>query len=114
MPEDESTIERKETGIRILLSLLLLLIAEAVRIVLGVTVFFALAWTLITKRPLSERVRRFANRTLSYQYRLFRYLTYNDPERPFPFADFPPEMEPTGHEQESTEQSGEPTQPRPL
>jgi Domain of unknown function (DUF4389) len=96
MQGDEAQIERKETGIRILLSLLFLLIAEVVRIALGVTVFFALAWTLVTKRPPSERVRHFANRTLSYQYRLYRYLTYNDPARPFPFSDFPPAVEPPG------------------
>ncbi len=96
MQDDETQIERKETGIRILFSLLFLLIAEGVRIALGVTVFFALAWTLITKRPPNERVRHFANRTLSYQYCLYRYLTYTDPERPSPFSDFPPEVEPTG------------------
>ena len=36
MPADQRPIERTETGIRILLSLLFLLIAEVVRIVLGV------------------------------------------------------------------------------
>ena len=96
MQDDETQIERQETGIRILLSLLFLLIAEVVRIALGITVFFALAWTLVTKRTPSERVRHFANRTLSYQYRLYRYLTYNAPERPFPFSDFPPAVEPAG------------------
>jgi Domain of unknown function (DUF4389) len=94
MQDDETQIERPETGIRILLSLLLLLVAEVVRIALGITVFFAVAWTLVTKRPPSERVRDFANRTLSYQYRLYRYLTYNDPARPFPFSDFPPQSSP--------------------
>jgi hypothetical protein len=49
MHDEETQIERQETGIRILLSLLFLLIAEIVRIALGVTVFFALAWTLVTK-----------------------------------------------------------------
>jgi hypothetical protein len=96
MQDDEAQIERQETGIRILLSLLFLLIAEIVRIALGVTVFFALAWTLVTKRPPSERVRDFANCTLSYQYRLYRYLTYTDSARPFPFSDFPPAVEPPG------------------
>lgn len=36
MQGDETPSERKETGIRMLLSLLFLLIAEVVRIVLGV------------------------------------------------------------------------------
>ena len=114
MQDDKTQIERPETGIRILLSLLFLLIAEVVRIVLGVTIVFALAWTLITKRPPSERVRDFANRTLSYQYRLYRYLTYTDPDRPFPFSDFPPEIEPLGPIQRDAEQPGGPMEPRVL
>ncbi len=76
--------------------------------------FFALAWTLVTKRPPSERLRHFANRTLSYQYRLFRYLTYNNSERPFPFSDFPPAVEPLGPIQKDAEQPGGPKEPRDL
>src|SRR5262245_45566139 len=103
--QDEQPIERTDTGIRILLSILFLLIAEVLRIVLGVTTAFCLAWTLATKRPPRERVRHFANRVLSYQYRLSRYLTYNEATQPFPFADFPAELEPPGppHEQRSME-----------
>jgi hypothetical protein len=51
---------------------------------------------LVTTRPPSERVRRFANRVLSYLYHIVRYLTYNEPELPFPFSDFPPQLEPIG------------------
>jgi hypothetical protein len=112
MQDDETQIERQETGIPILLSLLFLLIAEIVRIALGVTVFFALAWTLVTKCPPSERVRHFANRTLSYQYRLLRSLTYNNPPRPFPFSDFPPEVEPLGPLHRDAAQPGGPLEPR--
>lgn len=55
-----------------------------------------LGFALVTTRPPSERVRRFANRVLSYLYHIVRYLTYNEPELPFPFSDFPPELEPIG------------------
>lgn len=95
MQNDETPIERKETGIRILLSLLFGVIAHVVGTVLGVVVLFELGFVLITKRPPSERVRLFANRTLSYLYHVVRYLTYNAPEPPFPFSDFPPELEPS-------------------
>jgi hypothetical protein len=39
-------------------------------------------------------VRSFANRTLSYLYAVTRYLTYNQAEVPFPFSDFPREVDP--------------------
>jgi hypothetical protein len=92
MPND-SYIDRKDTGIRILLSAIFLLIAEVMKTILGLLTLFALGWTLVTKRPPSEQVRRFANRVVSYQYHLFRYLTYNEETRPFPFSDFPAELE---------------------
>jgi hypothetical protein len=94
MQVEEIQIERKETGIRILLSVLFWVIMEIVKTVLWLIVFFELALALINKRPPSERVRGFANRALSYHYRILRYLTYNESDWPFPFSDFPPEVEP--------------------
>jgi hypothetical protein len=94
MEGEELEIERSETGIRILLTLLFYLIARAVGFVLGVLILFELLYTLITKDAPPERVRQFANRAISYFYRVGRYLTYNEADRPFPFNDFPPEVEP--------------------
>ena len=87
-------IERKDTGVRMLHTLLFVFILHAVEAVLAMTVLFSLAIALITKRPPGERVRYFANRTLSYLYHIVRYLTYNERQAPFPFSDFPPEVEP--------------------
>jgi len=89
-------IERKDTGIRIVISLLYWVILEVVKTVLAVLVIFELIYTLITKKPPSEAVRTFTNRALSYHYRLLRYLTYNEPHRPFPLSEFPPQVEPSG------------------
>ncbi|MFQ5930765.1 MAG: DUF4389 domain-containing protein [Acidobacteriota bacterium] len=97
MQVEEIQLERKETAIRILLSLLFWAILEVVKAVLGAIVLFELAFALITKRPPSDRVRQFANRALSYHYRILRYLTYNEPDWPFPFSDFPPQVEPSAH-----------------
>jgi hypothetical protein len=94
MPELDTPIERKDTGIRILLSILFGVIVQVVETVLGIVVLFSLAFALITKRPPGDWVRRFANRTVSYLYHILRYLTYNESEPPFPFSDFPPELEP--------------------
>jgi hypothetical protein len=96
MEEEEREIERGETGVRILLSVLYLIIARVVGLVLLVIIVFELLYALITKSPPGERVRRFANRTLSYYYRLGRFLTYNEHQAPFPFAELPDEVEPTG------------------
>jgi hypothetical protein len=96
MELEDIEIERKDTGIRVVLSLLYWVIMEVVKMVLVVIVIYELIYTLITKKPPSEGVRNFANRALSYQYRMLRYLTYNEPYRPFPLAEFPPEVEPSG------------------
>jgi len=31
---------------------------------------------------------------ISYEYRIWRYFSLNSSQRPFPFAEFPPEVEP--------------------
>jgi hypothetical protein len=94
MEYDDVEIARGETGIRILFTLLFWLIARVLGTVLGVLVFFELIYTLVTQRLPGSRVRRFANRTLAYLYRITRYVTYNERDAPFPFRDFPPEVEP--------------------
>jgi hypothetical protein len=86
-------IDRKDTGIRILLTLLFALIAGLVESVLAVIIVFALVWALITKQPPGLRVRALANRIITYYYRIGRYLTYNESRAPFPFSDFPDAFE---------------------
>ena len=94
-PEFEETeIERSETGVRVVKSLLFLVIYQVVETVLTALVVFSLIFALVTKSPPSPRVRRFANRVLAYGYRMGRYLTYNDERAPFPFDEFPEEIEP--------------------
>ena len=106
--EQEQPIERKETGIRILLTVLFVVILRAVDVVFAVIVLFQLAFTLITKRRPGDQVARFANRIITYVVQLLRYLTYQEDQRPFPFSDFPaestppdPSARPNGHAPES-------------
>ena len=89
----ESQIDRKDTGIRILLTILFALIAQVLDTVLGLIILFALLWALITKQPPGVGVRALANRIVSYYYRIGRYLTYNESLVPFPFSDFPEALE---------------------
>jgi len=92
--EQEQQIERKETGIRILLTILFVLILHAVEVVLGVIVLFQLGFALITKRRPDAQVVAFANRVIAYVVQLLRYLTFQDDHRPFPFSNFPVENTP--------------------
>ncbi len=81
---------------RILLTILFLLVAGVIETVLLVIILFELGAALFTQSPPSSRVRDFANRIVSYYYKLGRYMTYNDSRIPFPFADFPNAVEPDG------------------
>ena len=96
MDEDthpEQEVDRADTGIRIALTLLFVLIAAMIESLLSVIVVFELLWTLVTKEAPSPRVRELANRIVAYYYRIGRYLTYNESRLPFPFADFPRALE---------------------
>ena len=104
MPEDlrsatvdfaDDEIARRDTGLRIAMTLLYVLIAAVLDSVLGVIVIFQLLWSLITRTPPSKPVRGLANRIVSYYYRVGRYLTYNDSCPPFPFSEFPEVLEPS-------------------
>ena len=111
MSDITPTIEPKETGVRILFSVLFSLIVVILVGILGVITVFALLYSLVTQRVPTDPVRRFANQTVSYLYRVLRYLTYNDTLVPFPFSDFPGELEPCGpiphHTQEESTTSHE-------
>ena len=90
---DECEIDRKDTGIRILLAILFILISYVIDMIVGLIVVFGLVWALITKQAPALRVRSLANRIITYSYRIGRYLTYNEARVPFPFSDFPEALE---------------------
>jgi hypothetical protein len=90
---DQAEIDRGDTGVRILFTLLFFVIARVVEGMLVVLVLFELGVALVTQREPSFAIRRFANRTLSYLVRIGRYITYNDDSAPFPFDEFPAELD---------------------
>ncbi len=93
METERTEIERTDTGLRILYSLLFWLIAGVLRAVLGLLIVFDLLDTLVTGQLPPERVRQLGNRIIAYFYRVGRYLTYNESALPFPFSEFPAEIE---------------------
>jgi len=86
-------IARRDTGLRLLLTLLFGVIAGILETLVGLIVLFEVLWTLLTKRAPGIEVRGLANRIITYYYRIGRYLTYNESRPPFPFGEFPPAME---------------------
>ena len=96
-------IPRSDTGIRIALSLLFLLIAGVVELALRVLVGFSLLFALAIGEPPRAAVRGLANRMSAYLYRIYRYLSYNEARAPFPFAEFEAALEPPRWSGETTE-----------
>jgi membrane peptidoglycan carboxypeptidase len=87
-------VSRKQIGIRLLYTILFLVILGIVLIIVKVVVVFQFIYFFSTREP-NESVRQFSNKISTYGYRIFRYITLNESQRPFPFTDFPPELEPS-------------------
>jgi hypothetical protein len=86
-------ITRRQVACRFLLAVGYMLVLHLVKLVLIATALFQHVFVLITLTS-SEPARQFANRLAAYGYRVMRYITLNDAHRPFPFQEFPPELEP--------------------
>ena len=83
---------RKQICIRLLYTLLFMVVLEILKFIIQLTVVFQYTYLLITQQY-NQPVRVFANKTAVYAYRVMRYLGLNENARPFPFSDFPQELE---------------------
>ena len=90
-------LDRKDIAVRLLYTIFFLIVFEILKLIVQVCVLFQFVLLLIT-RAHNEPVQRFSNKVLSYAYRVMRYVTLNDNQRPFPFTDFPIEMDPVEEE----------------
>ncbi len=91
------TPTRQQIGLRFLYSLLFIVIHHIVKMLVVLTAVFQFVYLLITLEP-CEPLRRFANKLAAYAYRTLRYLTLNENDKPFPFREFPAELEPPSAE----------------
>lgn len=89
---DESKVTRTQIGIRFIYTLLFLIIFEVLKLVIQITVVFQFAYLFIM-REYSAPLRSFSNRVSIYLYKVVRYVTLNENGKPFPFAEFPVEVE---------------------
>ena len=83
----------KEIAIRLLYTILFLIILGIVVFIVKVVFVFQYIYLFSTRNP-NEAVRQFSNKLSSYGYRVFRYITLNENQRPFPFSEFSAELEP--------------------
>ncbi len=86
-------VSRSQIAIRLLYTILFLPIYGLCNFLVVITTIFQFALLFITSKH-SEPVRTFANRVVTYAYRIWRYVSLNSSVRPFPFAEFPEEVEP--------------------
>jgi len=91
--QSEPEIDRRDTGLRIALTVLLAIVTEILSTIVGLIVVFSLIWSFVTRRPPAAGLRNAANRLVGYDYRIARWLTYNERSIPFPFSDFPEPVE---------------------
>jgi len=77
---------------RLLATLACLIFLEVVGLLVQLATLFQYVYLLAARRH-SEPLRRFCNALSGYGYRLMRYATLNDNERPFPFSRFPDDAE---------------------
>ncbi len=83
---------RKKIAIRLLYTILFLIVFAILTIIIKVSVIFQYVYLLISKTH-NNPVRSFSNKVSVYAYKVLRYLTLNENEKPYPFKDFPEEFE---------------------
>ena len=92
--EQIPVVSRKQIVIRLLYTILFLAILGIMLVITKVVVVFQFIYFFSTRKP-NESVRKFSNKISTYIYRIFRYITLTESQLPFPFTDFPSELEPT-------------------
>ncbi len=97
MEELSYETSRKQIAIRFLFTILFLIVFEIVKTIIQVAVIFQYIYLFITKKH-SEPVRNFSNKVTTYGYKVLRYVTLNENLKPFPFTEFPKEVDPPDSE----------------
>ena len=89
----EAPVSRKQIAVRFLYTLFFLAVLEILKVIIQLIVIFQYVFLFVFKNH-NEPVREFSNKVLAYAYKVMRYVSLNDNLRPFPFRDFPDEIEP--------------------
>jgi hypothetical protein len=89
---ETNLLSRKRIAVRLLYTIFFLVTFEILKVIVQLAVLFQYVYLFIT-RAYNEPVRRFSNKVSTFAYRLLRYVTLNENACPYPFSDFPKEME---------------------
>ncbi len=84
---------RGQIAIRLLFTILFIPIYGLCNALVVLTTLFQFILLFITQKH-SEPVRLLANHVVAYAYRIWRYVSLNSSQKPFPFAEFPADIEP--------------------
>ena len=89
---NSSPYSRKKIAIRLLYTILFLIVFEILKIIIQLSVIFQYIYLLISK-TYNNPIRNFTNNVSVYAYKVLRYVTLNENDKPYPFKDFPKEFE---------------------
>jgi hypothetical protein len=89
---ENTLLSRKKIGIRFLYTIFFLIVFEILKFIIQIAVLFQYVYLFIT-RAHNEPVRGFCSKVSIFAYRVIRYMTLNDNTCPYPFSDFPEEVE---------------------
>lgn len=90
--QPRTTLTRGQIATRLLITVLFLPINGLVNATIVLTTLFQYVYLLVTLQH-SEPVRVFANKVIGFGYRVWRFISLNENQRPFPFTELPGEME---------------------
>lgn len=94
----KTNITRSETWVRALYMVLFGVLYNVAEIVLIAVVVLQFLLTLFTGKT-NSRLLGFGQALSTYVYQIFRFLTYNTEDKPFPFGPWPGVEEPQEQEQ---------------
>lgn len=83
---------RKAIFIRLLYTVLFCAAFEIVKAILYLSIIFQYIYLFITKTH-SSSVRNFSNKSNAYAYKIIKYITLCGNTKPFPFSNFPDEID---------------------
>ena len=79
---DSKIFPRKKIVIRLLYTIFFLIVFEILKIIIQVSVLFQYVYLLISK-TYSNPIRNFTNKVSVYAYKVLRYVTLNENEKPY-------------------------------
>ncbi|MGH8194768.1 MAG: DUF4389 domain-containing protein [Woeseiaceae bacterium] len=80
----EGNLKSRDTWLRLLFMIVLVLIYGLSRIVVAAVVVLQFFWVLLTGET-NVRLKALGHSLATYTYQIVLYLTFNSDERPFPF-----------------------------